>query len=119
MVFPKAGTVDRAPLKTRILKPNEIFIDKFLCIFGETKEEAKNIEKYFNSRFYRAGLDSKATSWNLYRDWHSNIPVQDFTSSSDIDWSKSIPEIDQQLYKKYGLSQEEIDFIETRVKAME
>ncbi len=118
MVFPKAGTVDKAPLKTRILKPNEIFIDKFLCVFGDTEEEAKNMEKYFNSRFYRAGLDSKATSWNLYRDWHSNIPVQDFTPSSDIDWLKSIVEIDQQLYKKYRLSQEEIDFIETRVKEM-
>jgi len=40
------------------------------------------------------------------------------TSNSDIDWSKSIPEIDQQPYKKYSLSQEEIDFIETRVKEM-
>ena len=47
------------------------------------------------------------------------IPLQDFTSNSDIDWSKSIPEIDQQLYKKYDLSSEEIDFIETYVKAME
>ena len=41
-----------------------------------------------------------------------------FTSSSDIDWSKPIPEIDQQIYKKYGLSDEEIEFIETHVKEM-
>jgi type II restriction enzyme len=46
------------------------------------------------------------------------IPIQDFTSSSDIDWSQSVAEIDVQLYKKYGLSQEEIDFIETHVKEM-
>ena len=32
--------------------------------------------------------------------------------------SKSIPEIDQQLYRKYNLDQTEIDFIETRVKEM-
>ncbi|MBK9213121.1 MAG: hypothetical protein IPO14_09300 [Saprospiraceae bacterium] len=44
---------------------------------------------------------------------------QDFTKNSDIDWSKLISEIDQQLYKKYGLSQEEIDFIEEKVQAME
>lgn len=44
---------------------------------------------------------------------------QDFTENSDLDWSKSISEIDQQLYKKYGLSQEEIDFIEEKVQAME
>jgi len=43
---------------------------------------------------------------------------QDFTENSDLDWSKSISEIDQQLYKKYGLSQEEIDFIEEKVQAM-
>lgn len=47
------------------------------------------------------------------------MPLQDFTPNSDIDWSKSIPEIDQQLYKKYGLSPEEIEFIETHVKEME
>ena len=46
------------------------------------------------------------------------IPLQDFTPASDIDWSKSIPEIDQQLYAKYGLDAEEIDFIETHVKPM-
>ena len=48
-----------------------------------------------------------------------NVPMQDFTSSSDIDWSKPIPQIDQQLYAKYNLAPEEIQFIETNVKAME
>ena len=47
------------------------------------------------------------------------VPLQDFTHSSDIDWSTSIAEIDKQLYKKYNLSNEEIDFIETKVKEME
>lgn len=46
------------------------------------------------------------------------VPVQDFTSNSDIDWSKSIAEIDQQLYKKYDLSDEEISFIEKNVQEM-
>lgn len=46
------------------------------------------------------------------------IPLQDFTNHSDIDWSKSIHEIDQQLYRKYGLNEKEIDFIETHVKEM-
>lgn len=47
------------------------------------------------------------------------IPLQDFNDNSDIDWSKSIPEIDKQLYAKYGLSEEEINFIEQNVKPME
>ena len=46
------------------------------------------------------------------------VPLQDFTSKSDIDWTKSVHEIDLQLYKKYGLSKEEKDFIETHVKEM-
>lgn len=56
--------------------------------------------------------DNKKAIW-------SKIPIQDFTSNSDIDWSKSIPEIDQQLYKKYNLNEVEINFIETKVKEME
>lgn len=47
-----------------------------------------------------------------------NVSLQDFTASSDIDWSKSIPEIDKQLYKKYGLSPEKISFIESKVRKM-
>ena len=46
------------------------------------------------------------------------VPLQDFTDKSDINWNTSIANIDKQLYKKYGLSQEEIDFIETHVKEM-
>ena len=46
------------------------------------------------------------------------VPLQDFTAASDIDWSKSIPEIDRQLYAKYGLDDAEIEFIETHVKEM-
>lgn len=47
------------------------------------------------------------------------VPMQDFTEKSDIDWSAPIPEIDKQLYKKYNLKQEEIDFIESMIKPME
>ena len=47
------------------------------------------------------------------------VPLQDFTSASDIDWTKSVSEIDQQLYTKYGLDTDEIAFIEAKVKPME
>ena len=60
----------------------------------------------------------KITQDNNRATW-AEVPMQDFTSNSDIDWSKSIPEIDQQLYRKYNLSQDEIDFIETKVQAMD
>ena len=47
------------------------------------------------------------------------VPLQNFTNESDINWSQSIAEIDQQLYRKYELSEEEIMFIEENVKEME
>ena len=47
------------------------------------------------------------------------VPLQDFTSKSDIDWSGTVEEIDKQLYKKYKLTKKEIAFIEEKVKAME
>ena len=46
------------------------------------------------------------------------VPLQDFTTNSDLDWGQSIAEIDQQLYKKYGLSEAEVDFIERMIKPM-
>jgi len=85
----------------------------------ESQSEAESCMKYLKTRFARVMLGTlKITQHNPKSTWR-NVPLQDFTANSDIDWSKSIPEIDQQLYKKYGLSQEEIDFIEARVKAME
>lgn len=85
----------------------------------ETQFEGKSLFKYIKTKFTRAMLGIMKTTQNNQskRTW-SKIPLQDFTSNSDIDWSKSIAEIDQQLYKKYGLSKEEIDFIETNVKEM-
>ena len=44
---------------------------------------------------------------------------QDFTASSDIDWSQPISDIDQQLYRKYRFTREEIDYIEKTIKPVE
>jgi hypothetical protein len=46
-------------------------------------------------------------------------PLQNFTENSDIDWSQPIPAIDQQLYKKYQLTEDEIAFIERMIKPMD
>ena len=81
--------------------------------------EADNALKYFKSKFARTMLAVlKITQDNPISTW-AKVPLQDFTANSDIDWTKSIPEIDQQLYKKYGLNQEEINFVEEKVKPME
>ena len=84
----------------------------------EKKEEADNAVKYIKTKFARAMYGIlKRTQANTPGKWQW-VPLQDFTTHSDIDWSKSISEIDQQLYRKYDLTADEINFIETHVKEM-
>lgn len=83
------------------------------------KDETENFMKCIKPKFDHAMLGTlKVTQDNPRKTW-LNVPLQDFTTNSDIDWSKSVSEIDKQLYKKYGFSAEEISFIETKVKSME
>ena len=75
--------------------------------------------KYIKTKFARTLLGTlKVTQDNKKETW-ANVPLQDFTPNSDIDWSQSIAKIDEQLYEKYKLERPEIDFIEKNVKAME
>lgn len=83
-----------------------------------TLQEAENLLKYLKSRFARALLSILKKTQMITPSNFKSIPLQDFTPNSDINWSASIRDIDQQLYKKYGLSQQEIDFIESHVKEM-
>ena len=94
--------------------------DTFLSIgLFDNNIEANNLLKYIKSKFARTMLGVKKITQHNPRATWIMVPMQNFTSKSDIDWSKSIPEIDQQLYKKYDLSKDEINFIETKVQAMD
>ena len=85
----------------------------------KTRAEAEACLKYVKTRFARTMLGMlKATQHNPKDTWRL-VPLQDFTSSSDIDWSRSVDEIDAQLYRKYGLDPSEIAFIEEKVRPME
>lgn len=84
-----------------------------------SQAEAEACLKYLKSKFARAMLGVlKVTQHNAAHTWR-HVPDQDFTSESDIVWARSIQEIDQQLYAKYGLDAEEVSFIEANVKPME
>ena len=85
----------------------------------ETYNEAEALCKYIKTKFVRTliGL-KKVTQDNKTAVW-ANVPLQDFTEKSDIDWTQPISDIDKQLYRKYNLSEEEINFIESMIKPME
>jgi type II restriction enzyme len=85
----------------------------------DTEAEALVCLKYIKSKFARAMLGVLKTTQNGKAKVWKYVPLQDFTPNSDIDWTQSVAQIDQQLYRKYGLDEAEIEFIETRVKAME
>ncbi|MFU0557706.1 Eco57I restriction-modification methylase domain-containing protein [Gardnerella swidsinskii] len=85
----------------------------------DSQFEAESLLKYIKTKFCRILLAIlKVTQGNKSETWEY-VPMQDFTCASDIDWSKSIDDIDQQLYRKYGLNDEEIAFIEEKVQRME
>ncbi|HEX8607327.1 MAG TPA: Eco57I restriction-modification methylase domain-containing protein, partial [Pedobacter sp.] len=120
--IPKAngsGTFGEALSAPVVGGPFESATPTFISIGAfNSKTEAINASKYIKTKFLRCLLGVlKITQDNPPSKW-SYVPIQDFTKMSDIDWSKPVPEIDTQLYKKYGLSKEEINFIETKVKAV-
>ncbi len=94
--------------------PTFIGIGKF-----ESIKEAEYLVKYIKTKFTRALLGILKITQDIVPSKWAYVPIQDFTDRSDIDWSKSIGEIDRQLYQKYHFSEEEIMFIETNVKEME
>ena len=103
-----------------VLKPNEGYTQTFIGIGAfDTKIEAENLLKYVKSKFVRATLSILKVDQHNERDTWKYVPIQNFTRNSDIDWKDTISGIDKQLYKKYSLSKEEIDFIENNVKEME
>lgn len=106
--------------KPTVLGPGVGVTQTFLTIGSFDNEvEAVACLKYVSTKFARAMLGVlKATQHNPASTW-KHVPLQNFTPDSDIDWTKPIPEIDQQLYAKYGLEADEIAFIEDKVKPME
>lgn len=98
-----------------VIGHNQTFIS--LGCFN-TRDEAEHALAYIKTKFARTLIGTLKVTQNGKKGVYANVPLQDFTSNSDIDWNKSISDIDKQLYQKYDLSDDEIKFIETHVKEM-
>ena len=72
-------------------------------------DECKNIVSYVKTKFFRFLVSIKKKTQNGARGVYQFVPMQDFKET----WT------DEKLYKKYGLSQEEIDFIESMIRPMD
>ena len=74
----------------------------------DDKYTAENVKTYMETKFFRALVGARKNK-NMTQSTYSFVPMQDFSK----------PWTDEELYKKYGLTQEEIDFIESMIKPME
>lgn len=102
-----------------IAAPGDASTETYIAIGSFDNEyEAKAVEKYVKTKFARTMLGALKATQNYAKPTWEKIPLQDFTSNSDIDLSKSVHDIDLQLYDKYKLSKKERNFIETHVKEM-
>lgn len=123
VILPKAngsGAIGEVLSTPLIGEPLIGYTQSFLGVGSfSTEAEALSCMKYVKSKFVRALLGIlKITQDNPPEKWKF-VPLQDFTSNSDIDWSQSIADIDKQLYAKYGLDDKEIEFVESHVKEMD
>lgn len=104
--------------KTVLGDPMTICTETFLAIGPFINEnEANNVSKYTETKFFRFLVGTRKLK-NMTQDTYSFVPLQNFTETSDIDWNKAISVIDQQLYTKYHLTNEEITFIEKMIKTV-
>ncbi|HWP93096.1 MAG TPA: Eco57I restriction-modification methylase domain-containing protein [Thermodesulfobacteriota bacterium] len=115
-LVPSNGELDVNPAdgyrvitNTKILKPGEIHTESYLLIGAfDTLEEALNFDSFIKLKFPRFLLRQAISSVNVTKECFRFVPSEDFTQK----WT------DENLYKKYGLNRDEIDFVESTIRPM-
>lgn len=112
---------DKVIYNIKGLDAGTITSQSFAILFDSTdKVEAYNVFKYLHTKFARIlvrSITDEICTTSPIR--FKTLPVLDFVTNSDIDWSQPIADIDKQLYKKYNLTDEEISYIEQTIKPMQ
>lgn len=116
-LVPSNGELDVNPAdgyrvitNTRMLRPGEIHTESYLLIGAfKTLKEAKNFESFIKLRLPRFLLRQAISSVNVTKDCFRFVPYEDFKES----WT------DERLFKKYGLNEDEISYVESVIRPME
>lgn len=121
LFVPKAngnGKLGEKLAKTEIGKPMDICTETFIQIGPfKTLKEVQHVQKYLETQFFQILLGIlKITQDNPKRVWRC-IPIQDFTSKSDVPWRESIEKIDAYFCEKYELDLDEKEFIRNVCKS--
>jgi len=107
---PGADGARRVLSKTVILPPGTICTETYLVIGNySTKQQAQNLLAYMKTRFFRFLMSQFMYSHGITKDTFAFIPILDMT----VRWT------DDELYRRYRLTKEEITFIESKIRSME
>ena len=104
------GSFDDIPSSPIIASPGDLCTETFIE-FGpfESKKEAYNAYSYLCTKFFRLLVAIRKQDQGASKAVYHYVPMQDFSK----------PWTDAELYAKYNLTQEEIDFIESVIKPMD
>ena len=92
----------------------------YLCIGGtQDRNKALLLAKYIKTRFVRFLIKQALSGINISATSFQFVPVLYFDENDGINWSSTIKDIDEQLFAKYQLSNEDITYIKDAVAPME
>lgn len=99
---------------------NSVCSQSYLYASFDSEVECVNFVKYLKTKFFRALVLVLKITQSAPNKVYRYVPIQNFkiSENNDIDWSKSIEDINLQLYKKYGLGDTDVSFIEKMIKPM-
>ncbi len=115
VLVPKAGSDGGQKIPDSVLgkpwlsPPPSAATQTFLAFCVVSEAEARSLESYYRTKFFRHLVSLRKLTQDALRPMYSWVPVQTW----DRQWT------DKALYKKYGLTKEEIDYIEAVVRPMD
>lgn len=115
VLVPKAGSDGGQKIPDSVLgkpwlsSPPSVATQTFLAFCVDSEEEARSLESYYRTKFFRHLVSLRKLTQDALRPMYSWVPIQTW----DRQWT------DKALYKKYGLTKKEIDYIESVIRPME
>ena len=112
---PKAGSDGGQKIPDSVLgkpwlsPPPSVATQTFLAFCVASEEEARSIESYYRTKFFRHLVSLRKLTQDALRPMYSWVPVQAW----DRQWT------DKALYKKYQLTKDEIAYIEMVIRPMD
>ena len=112
------GQVLRA-VQTFICEPGAVVTESYVVVASFDNEyEAGNCLNYLKTKFFRLLCQVTIVSPDVSARTFELVPQQDFTSSSDINWDVEVDDLDEQLFRKYNLAANEIEFVKKQIKSI-